>query len=376
MALFRKLGLFIFILALYGSTAYAQIDYAIFRDSAVLRAEDSGKLSLQVDNLAYLRNYEYFGDIPLSYTLFGYQLIPQLKYQLNQQFSLKGGIFLRREFGLEGFTDIEPVLTARYQKKSFSFLLGTLEGSLNHRFIEPIYNVESLISDRLEQGVQVIINKERLWLDWFGDWEKAIVRNDPYREEFTSGLSSRLKLVDNDMYTLEVPVQALVAHKGGQIDSSGLPVEWLLNTAVGASLSLPVRSSFLTGIRTEHYYAYYRDMSSRKLQLFTSGSGWYSSLVFKSKWNIDLDARYWRGHGFHGFRGGPLYSSISEKVPGYGEQDRELVFLSLIYDKQLFPNVFIDLRLEPYYDVRNRFMEYSYSLFLRFNKDFLLKRLR
>jgi hypothetical protein len=272
MALFRKLGLFIFILALYGSTAYAQIDYAIFRDSAVLRAEDSGKLSLQVDNLAYLRNYEYFGDIPLSYTLFGYQLIPQLKYQLNQQFSLKGGIFLRREFGREGFTDIEPVLTARYQKKSFSFLLGTLEGSLNHRFIEPIYNVESLISDRLEQGVQVIINKERLWLDWFGDWEKAIVRNDPYREEFTSGLSSRLKLVDNDMYTLEVPVQALVAHKGGQIDSSGLPVEWLLNTAVGASLSLPVRSSFLTGIRTEHYYAYYRDMSYSSLPPAVAGT--------------------------------------------------------------------------------------------------------
>jgi hypothetical protein len=376
MDLVRKIGLFISILVLYGGAAWAQIDYPIFRDSATLRAEDSGKLTLRVDNLNYLRNYEYFGDIPLSYTLFGYQLVPQLKYQLNEHFSLSGGVFLRREFGREGFTDIEPVFTARYQKKSFSLLLGTLEGSLNHRFIEPIYDVESIVSDRLEQGVQALINKEHFWLDWFGDWEKAIKRGDPFREEFTSGLSSRLKLVTSDKATLEIPVQALVAHKGGQIDASGLPVEWLLNTAIGVSLTFPLRSSFLNAIKTEHYYAYYRDMSSRKLQLFTSGSGWYSSLVFKSKWNIDLDARYWRGHGFHGFRGGPLYSSISEKVPGYGEQDRELAFLSFIYDRQLFPHVFIDLRLEPYYDVRNRFMEYSYSVFLRFNKDFGLKRLR
>lgn len=90
--------------------ASAQIGYPIFLDSATLRAEDTGKLSLQVDNLNYLRNLEYFGDIPLSYTLFGYQLIPQLNYQLNQNFSLKGGVFLRREFGQAGYTDIAPVL--------------------------------------------------------------------------------------------------------------------------------------------------------------------------------------------------------------------------------------------------------------------------
>lgn len=371
----RKLLLFVCTLCFYSTAVHAQIDYPIFKDSATFRAEDSGKLSLEVDNLNYLRNYEYFGDIPLSYTLFGYQLIPQVKYQLNQNFTLKGGVFLRREFGRSGYTDIAPVFTAKYQKKSLSLLLGTLEGSLNHRFIEPIYDVESIISDRLEQGAQVIINKPRFWLDWYIDWEKAIVVNSPYREELTSGVSTRIALVKNDQVTLELPLQALVAHKGGQIDTSGLPVESLFNTAAGVSLTVNTRSSFLKAIKTEHYLARYSDISGQKLQLFDKGTGWYSSLVFQSRWNIDLDARYWRGHGFHGPRGGPLYSSISEKVPGYGEKDRELVFVSVIYDKQLFPNVFVDLRLEPYYDVRNSFMEYSYSVFLRFKKDFLLARL-
>ncbi|HWJ03111.1 MAG TPA: hypothetical protein VNU93_05485, partial [Verrucomicrobiae bacterium] len=100
-----------------GATAYAQIEYPLFKDSATFRQEDTGTLSLEVESMPYLRNYEYFGDIPLSYTLFGYQLMPQLKYQLNEHFALKGGLFLRREFGRSGYTDIAPVFTAKYQKK-------------------------------------------------------------------------------------------------------------------------------------------------------------------------------------------------------------------------------------------------------------------
>ncbi|HYH16178.1 MAG TPA: hypothetical protein VD794_13210, partial [Flavisolibacter sp.] len=246
---------------------------------------------------------------------------------------------------------------------------------LNHRFIEPIYDVESIISDRLEQGVQMIFNKKRLWLDWYVDWEKAIVLNSPYREEFTTGISSRIKLINTNKVNVEVPLQAIVAHKGGQIDTSNLPVESLVNTAIGASLAFNTNSAFVKTIRTEHYFAYYKDISGQKLQLYNNGTGWYSSLLFKTKW-LDIDARYWKGQRFHGPRGGPLYSSISEKVPGYGEPDRELIFLSFIYDRQLFPNVNLDFRLEPYYDLRNKMMEYSYSLFLRFNKDFLLKRIK
>lgn len=371
----RKMLTFACALWLSGTAAYAQIEYPVFKDSATLRQEDTGRFSLEVESMPYLRNYEYFGDIPLSYTLFGYQLIPQLKFQLNEHFVLKGGVFLRREFGLPAYTDIAPVFTAKYQKKSLSLLLGTLEGSLNHRFIEPVYDVERFISDRLEQGAQVLINKDRFWLDWYVDWEKAIEVNSPYREELTMGLSTRIGLLRHDKVRIDLPLQFLAAHKGGQIDTSGLPLETLLNTAVGVSATFPLRSSLLKGIRTEHYYTTYSDVSGQKRQLYDKGHGWYSSLVFQTRWNIDVDARYWKGDTYYGARGGALYSSVSKKVPGYGEKERELVFLSFIYDKQLYPNLFVDLRLEPYYDIRNSFLEYSYSIFLRFKKDFLLKRL-
>jgi hypothetical protein len=354
---------------------FAQIEYPVFKDTATFRAEDSGKLSLQIDNLNYLRNYEYFGDIPLSYTLIGYQLIPQLKYQLNEHFQLKGGIFLRREFGHDGFYQIAPVLTAKYQKRGFGLVMGTLEGALNHRFIEPIYDVENVISNRLEQGVQVLLDKKHLWLDWFVDWKKAIEHNSPYREELTLGVSSRVKFINKDQLTVEMPLQFMMSHKGGQIDASGLPLESLINTAIGASVTIPTNGSFLKALRTEHYLTTYSDISGSKKQLYNSGKGWYSSLLFKTKW-LDIDTRYWKGHQFYAPHGGALYSSISQKIAGYGEENRELLFVSLIYDRQLLPNLNVDVRFEPYYDIKNKLTEYSYSLFLRFNKDFFLKRIK
>ncbi len=340
-----------------------------------MKEENNGRLDLEIDNLNYLRNYEYFGKIPLSYTLLGYQFIPQLKYQLNKNFLVKGGLFLRREFGREGFVTTAPVFTAKYQKKGLSMLLGTLEGSTNHRFIEPIYDMESIINDRIEQGAQVILDKKKFWMDWYIDWEKAIERYELYREEFTSGVSARIKTVSNEKLKVEFPLQVMVAHKGGQLDTSNLPVESLLNTAVGASFQFFTNNEWLRSVVTEHYFAYYRDISGAKLQLYKEGTGWYSSLVFKTKW-LDIDARYWRGDQFIGPRGGPLYTSASEKIAGYGEPERELFFLSFIYNRHLFPGVDLDLRMEPYYDINNAFLEYSYSVFLRFNKDFLLKRLK
>ncbi len=214
-------------------------------------------------------------------------------------------------------------------------------------------------------------------MDWYIDWEKAIELNSNYPEEFTTGFSSRLKLFENANMIAEFPMQAMVAHKGGQIDSSNTPVESLFNTAVGFTLQFNKdHSSWLQALRTENYFAYYRDISGTKAQLYKEGKGFYSALIFKSKWNLDLDIRYWKGNKFHGPRGGALYSSISEKIAGYGEEERQLLFMSLIYDKQLFKNVFLDLRLDPYYDLKNKKTEYAYSVFLRFKKDFLLKRLQ
>jgi hypothetical protein len=371
----------------------AQTDYPIFRDTAILQPADSGRLSLQVDQISYLRNYEWFGKIPNSYTLLGAMLIPQLQYQLNKNISFRAGIFLRREFGRPGLVTVEPVFSAKYQKKGLTFIMGTLEGGMNHRFVEPIYNIERFVvgrmdriglnnvqraaNTRMEQGLQLKLDKKHFWLDWFIDWRESIVIDDNFREQLNSGISTRTMLIDKPGFQLTVPLQALVSHYGGQISSSAVAIESLLNSAAGVSLKFPMpRGRFLRSVQTDHYILGYKNISGNKLQLYNSGNGWLSTLMFHSKWNLDLELRYWKGNTFYGPLGLPLYNSISEKIPGFGEPERQLAFATVIYDKQLYPNVNIDLRLEPYYDINNKKLEYGYSVFLRFNKNFFLKKLK
>jgi hypothetical protein len=385
------------LLGLLGTFAFglgnAQTDYPIFRDTATLQAADSGRLSLQVDNISYLRNYEWFGNIPNSYTLLGTMLMPQLKYQLNPYISFKGGILLRREFGRPGLVTVEPMFTAKYQKKGLTFIMGTLEGGLNHRFVEPIYNIERFIVGRMdrvefnavtraattrnEQGLQLKLDKKRFWADWFIDWRESIIIGDVFREQLNSGISTRTLVVDRPGIKVTVPLQALVSHYGGQISNAPVPIESLFNSAAGLSLQFPMtRGGFLRGLQADGYYVGYKNISGNKVRRYNEGYGWLGSVLLKSKWNLDLELRYWNGNTFFGPVGLPLYNSISEKLPGFGEPERSLLFVTLIYDKQLFPNVNIDLRLEPYYDLKNKFLEYGYSAFLRFNKDFFLKKLR
>lgn len=370
----------------------AQTEYPIFRDTQTYRVEDTGKLSLSIDNLNYLRNYEWFGKIPLSYTLLGYQFTPQLKYQLNQYISFKGGIYIRREFGRPGYVVVEPVFTAKYQKKGLTFIMGTLEGGLNHRFIEPIYNIERVIQGHMgrvgeepiqvasrtknEQGIQLKLDKKRFWMDWFIDWRESIIFADNFREQLNTGISMRALIVDAPGVKVTVPLQALVVHHGGQISWDPAAIESIFNSTAGISFAFPTNGGLIKSIQTDHYIVGYSNISGEKHRIFNKGDGWLSTLLVKTQKNIDVELRYWRGHKFYGPVGLPLYNSISEKIEGLGEVDRELVFATFIYNKQLFPNVWIDLRLEPYYDVRNAFMEYGYSAFLRFNKEFFLKKLR
>ena len=360
------------------SKAFAQSEYPIFKDSSTLREEDNEKLFLEIDNLNYLKNYEYFGKIPLGYTLFGYQLIPQLIYQPNEHFIFKGGIFLRHEFGRAHYASIAPVFTAKYQNNGFSFLIGNLEGALNHRYVEPIKDIESIISHRMEQGAQLLLDKKRIWLDVYIDWEKAIDTSSAFKEEFTAGGSSRIKLINSETWLIELPIQFMFAHKGGQIDiappgTPRQPDETLFNFASGLSLTRMFKSSFWRGIRAENYFVYYKNLSPGS-RIFNEGMGFYSSLTFKTKF-FDFDLRYWNGNKFIGPRGGSLYTSVSQKIPGYVEKKRELFFVSLIYDKQIYKNIFLDLRFEPYYDIKNSLLEYAYAIHLRFKKDFYLTRL-
>ena len=122
--------------------------YQFLYDEYVIEERDSGAFKVGFDLLGYLRNNEFKSDIIPGYTLFGYQLRPYLSYYPSSHIRIDMGGFFVRDFGEDGFSEIRPILTFKYSKRSYSFIFGTLEGALSHRIIEPIYDVENVIARR------------------------------------------------------------------------------------------------------------------------------------------------------------------------------------------------------------------------------------
>lgn len=356
------------------AAVHAQTEYSIYKDSSTTMPPAHG-LSLQVDNFNYFRNNEYFGHVAWGYTLFGYQLQPVVSYRLTDKITLQGGAFLQREFGRGGFIHAIPYYCAMYQNNGFTIRTGNLHGAANHRYIEPIYTPEATITDRVEQGLQITIDKRRVWADVYMDWEKAIRWYDNYPEEFTSGISARLKPMPDKKLRIEVPMQLMVAHRGGQLDTCSVPIESLLNTAMGISFNYTTGSRLIPSLRTEHYYVYYKNLTyDRNVQPYISGDGYFASLTAHTRHNIDIDLRYWTGAMFIGPRGLPLFSSASQVHDTLNEDFRSLLFMNVIYNKQFGKHMYLDARAEPYYNFGEAKFEIAYALYMRIRLDALLLR--
>ena len=362
------------------SRVQAQIDYPTFKSETPINPADSQQLSFNLYNFNYVNNSEWFGNIPLSGTLFGYELIPEIEYQISPKLIIKGGLYLQKEFGRPHYTTVDPTFTVKYKAKHSSFLFGTLEGNLNHGYIEPIYDYKLIINERLENGFQFKVNTKPYTHDFFINWRVAIHPGDPFKEQFDIGYVSKFNILNNKKFNLSIPLQFLYSHKGGQYDSLHTPLQSLVNTAMGASATLNLDHKLLKRIVFDNYYVNYKDISGEKLQPFNEGNAFLSHLLFDFK-NVGIDLRYWNGQGYIGPRGMALFQSVSEKYPGLVEKHRELLIVSFIYDKEIFKNVNFDFRIIPYKDFIEKIssgtgLEYSYEMYLKYNLKLNLKKIK
>jgi hypothetical protein len=365
---------------IYSFTVTAQVDYPVFKSKTEINPADSQQLSFNLYNLNYINNTEWFGNIPLSGTLFGYQLIPEIEYQVSPKLIIKGGIYLQKEFGRTEYTTIAPTFQVKYKAKHSSFIIGNLEGNLNHGYIEPIYDYKTIINERLENGFQFKVDTKPYKHDLFINWRKAIHPGDNFKEQFDIGYVANLNVINKHKFNLSVPVQLLYSHKGGQVDSLNTPLQSLTNFATGASLTFNFDKQLLQKIVFDNYYVNYKDISGQKLQAFNEGNGFLSHLLFGFK-NIGIDLRYWNGDGYIGPRGMALFQSVSEKYPGLVEKHRELIIASFIYDKEIFKNVSFDFRFIPYKDLREKIssgtgLEYSYEMYIKYVLKVNIKKIK
>jgi hypothetical protein len=360
--------------------AKAQIDYPTFKSEIPVIAADSGQLSFNLYNLNYVNDTEWFGNIPLSGTLFGYEIIPELEYQISPKLVLKAGLYLQKEFGRPHYTTDDPTFSLKYKTKHASFLIGTLEGNNNHQFIEPIYDYKWIINERLENGFQFKVDTKRYWQDFFINWRVAIHPGDPFKEQFDIGYSGKVKVLDKERFNFSIPIQLLYSHAGGQYDSVSTPLTSLVNSTIGGSLIYTLNHKLLKRIVFENNYVNYKDISFTKVQAFKQGNGFLSHLLFDFK-NVGIDLRYWNSEGYIAPRGMALFQAVSQKYPGLIEKHRELLIVSFIYDKEIFPNVYFDFRILPYKDFVEKItsgtgLEYSFEMYIKYELKVNIKKIK
>ena len=356
--------------------ANAQMDYPIFKHTTEIKPSDSEKLSLSIYNLSYINNTEYFGKIPLSGTLFGYQLIPELKYQPTSRFVIKAGVYAQKEFGRKEYTSFLPTFSVKYKAKNSAYILGTLEGNINHGFIEPIYDYKLLLNERLENGFQFFVDTKSYSHDFYINWRRAIHVGDPFKEEFDIGYSAKINLINKPNLQLRIPVQMLYSHKGGQFDTDkDQPLTSLVNNAIGVSLNVDRKDGFFGGFGFDNYYVNYKDISGTKVQPFNEGNAYLSHLLLKFKY-FDIDFRYWDSKGFINPRGNALFGSLSQTHPNYFEKNRTLFFTSFIYNTTIFKGANFNFRVTPYHDFGEKLTEYSYEMYFSYQLDVLLGKIK
>lgn len=368
----RGVGLFsVFLVSI---SSFSQVDNSKLEQQFALNAKNGSGLYFNLYNFNYQRNYEYFNRIADGLTYYGLQLNPQLVYYSGKNFSAAGGVSIKKDFGDDGIRDVQPIFTIKYRKNDWTLINGTIEGNVSHRYIEPLYNYDRMITRPLEYGTQFITDSRFFYLDAWINWERMIYKPSPVQEEIAGGIASSLTLINNQKWKVELPLQFVAYHQGGQIDTIPDPLKTFLNTASGIKLQRSY-SGFVRSISTENYYLTWKDFSFQKRQPYLQGNGLLLNAGVDTKL-FNLVVSYWQGNGYQSVHGAPVYQSVSRHIayPGYIEETRQLLFFRLINRFELTSNLYLDLRLEPYLDLNHPKLEFSNSLFLVYKQDFLLKR--
>lgn len=360
---------FLVLFLLTSAGAFGQLNNSAFEQRMAVSQADSNKLFLGINFLGFGKNNEWFDITVDGYTLFGYQLNPYLSYHIAKNVRLDAGVYAQKDFGNDEYSDVSPTISLKITNRNFNFIFGTLEGSVHHRLIEPLYDFERVLNNRLENGIQAVWMKEGLFLDAWVDWQNMIYLNDTNPEQFTAGLSFNKTLFRKNKFHIDLPVQVTAHHQGGQIDVAGNPVISVFNGAIGLTLE-SAASGFINGWGLKSYAAGYS--TSSDLLPYKDGTGIFINPYISSRIGITLMGSYWKANEFLTVQGGSLYPSINPDYPTRVDEERDFIMLRVLYDVKIADGLILTARAEPFYDTYAEALEYSFGLYLNFSDRFFL----
>lgn len=364
-----KKALFLLVL-LIPSITFAQLDNRAFEQRMTIEPADSNKLFLGINMLGFMKDNEYFDTVIEGYTLFGYQFNPYLSYNIAKNVRLDAGVYVQKDFGNDEYTEVQPTLSLKIRNNNVNFIFGTLEGSIHHRLIEPLYDFERVLNNRLENGAQLTWMKDGLFFDTWIDWQKMIYANSTEPERFTGGVSFNKTLFRFGNMHVELPLQLVASHQGGQIDTVNNEVITSFNMAGGLTLE-GTGPAFIKswGIKL---YATSFSTNANDPVFNDNGVGFFLNPYVQTKVALTVMGSYWYGDQYVSIQGSPIYASANEQYPLRVDKKREFVMLRFLYDLKVADGLTLTARAEPFYDMYAESIEYSFGFYLSFSERFFL----
>lgn len=370
LAVFTLLGI-----SLLKNVSFAQLNNQVFEDSLAITQKHAGNLYLKVHNLNFVKNNEYFNNIIPGRTLFGYQLKPRLVYFPAKNVRIDAGMYLLKDFGKDEFSQIAPVFSVKFQKNKTSLTLGTLQGNLTHRLIEPLYDFDRILTNRLENGLQ-LLHDTRWWhFDLWVDWQSAMKPGT--QEEIFGGLHTYITPVNTKSFRLSIPVQFTILHQGGQDAFIAKPILNTMNLATGLQLHLRFGSNaFVHALKFDNYV-----LGSQASEVtigqpdFDNGQAFYGNLTVATRWG-NLMGSIWLGNRFNSAQGGGLYRSTGVNNKTYSERHRDILLVRYLRDVKISRDVILTLRLEPSYDFNNQKTEVAAGVYVHYTPRFFLLKVK
>ena len=357
--------------------SYSQLNNDLLKQSYFIQPQDSNALFVGFRAMGFNKNNEYFNDITDGYTLFGYQFNPYVAYRAGEHVRLDLGVYLQQDFGNNDYSTLLPTFSIKYDDGGHYIIFGTLEHSYNHGLIEPLYDFEKGLIDRLEYGLQGVFEKEKWNLDTWLSWEKMIYPNDPNQEELVFGIASNYFVKREEQSEIKIPFQLLAFHKGGQIDTNPNSLQTVVNLATGIFIEKQL-SGKISSWKMQHYFVGSKDFSNDPAIAFERGNALYLNASIRMRSGLEFQGSFWSGNGFVPIQGGGLYSSVSNSVKTVGltEKNRDLFILRCFYNKRIANGLQTSIRFEPYYDLRNNQFEFSHGMYLSFTPEFFITKIK
>lgn len=388
----------------FGNNSFAQ-DNRMFLNDRTIDPSETRELTLEFDGAPFFKNNEFKGNFIKGYSLPGFNMEIKAVYQPTDKVRLEAGAYVLRFWGAEkypslAYSDIAQWKGDQYQKglhllpllrvhfnlgKGLDIVAGNLYGRANHNLILPLYNPElNLISDP-EAGIQLLYTSRYFDSDLWINWESFIFDESDHQEAFTVGFSSQLRANRKDApLHIYFPIQTVIQHRGGEIDTSDRSVQTLVNASAG------VGGRWNTGYHTfknlsleVHALGFYQQKGG--VTSFNKGAGFYAQAAADIS-SFQIKTGYWQAGDFASLLGSPFFGTVSLSEENYYFQGTKMIYAGAGFLKSLGKgySMGIDIDIYHHFDTNAKTTtgiipekgstSFSAGIYFRINPSLLLKK--